>query len=572
MPRADPTRALAELADLRLRFGPEPALRKRELLRCLAGTPLGSAGELLRLHELLCFWHAYPDDPSLLRLVERLLRRFATRSDLHRHRAALRDSGVAGTELRYEFYMQMAQWLAHGWPGRLRVDWPAFRHQEKLERVLNLLALYCETPGLDESALTTREWVERLAGPGETGAEFLVRRIEALPLDTHFREYFYEHLALPLKVMAGPGGPSRTRAKVPSQPVVFQTGPLNLARPDLRKELRIPPLSVKPVGRGLGRRIVDLAREAMVTRSRDLDAFAFGDPRDVRLIDCGGGLQFAAIGLIPERRLMLEAVYGFLTLKNGVPVGYVLNSALFGSVEVAFNVFDTYRGAEAGHIYGRLLATLHHLFRADAFTIYPYQLGGEGNEEGLASGAWWFYQKLGFRARDPGVLALMERELARLRKNPRHRTRRATLEKLAAENVYYFRGRPRDDVIGLLPLGNLGLHVTDSLSRRFGSQRHRAVAVCRREARRLLDLTDLKGWTAGERLALDRWSPLVLILPDLGRWSRDDRRELVTVIRAKGGRRESDFSLAFDRHTRLRRAVRELMEQDPGESGPPGDG
>ena len=46
------------------------------------------------------------------------------------------------------------------------------------------------------------------------------------------------------------------------------------------------------------------------------------------------------------RRLVFEAVYGFLTLKNGVPIGYVLLSALYRSAEVAYNVFDSFRGAE----------------------------------------------------------------------------------------------------------------------------------------------------------------------------------------------------------------------------------
>ena len=40
---------------------------------------------------------------------------------------------------------------------------------------------------------------------------------------------------------------------------------------------------------------------------------------------------------------------------------------------------------------------------SDSFTIYPYQLGDD-NDEALQSGAWWFYQKLGFRAKDRGVL------------------------------------------------------------------------------------------------------------------------------------------------------------------------
>ena len=124
----------------------------------------------------------------------------------------------------------------------------------------------------------------------------------------------------------------------------------------------------------------------------------------------------------------------------------------------ASGLFSTYRGGEAGHIYGRLLACLRHLFGADTFTIYPYQLGGDGNQEGLESGAWWFYQKLGFRARDKGVLRLMRRELARMKQNRRYRSSIATLEELAATNVFYDHGRSRDDVIGILPLGRLGLH------------------------------------------------------------------------------------------------------------------
>ena len=146
-----------------------------------------------------------------------------------------------------------------------------------------------------------------------------------------------------------------------------------------------------------------MAREALVTRSRDLDAFAYGDPHDVKLASCGGGLTLALIGMVPERRLMFETVYGYILLQNGVPVGYGVISALFRSVEVAFNVFETFRGVEAGFVFARLLTVLRNMFKARTFTLFPYQLGGEGNDEGLASGAWWFYQKLGFRPRDENL-------------------------------------------------------------------------------------------------------------------------------------------------------------------------
>ena len=549
------TTLLNRLVALKYDFGSDASAAKLDLLKRLAAANLPTAAAVLRLHEQLCFWRAYPDDKRLLKQVETMLAGFADRRDLRRHRVALADSGVAGTDIHYEFFMQMAQWLAERWPGQLHIDWDELEDESKLERVLHLLALYSETPGLDEFGFPLREWIARMKGPDETDAAFVVNRIAALPLEPTMREYFYEHLGLALCLQAHPRGPSRTRAKVRGLPVFPQAEPLRLARPDIRTELARPPLGVHRVSERKGAEIIDLARESMATRSRDLDVFAYGDPRDVQLIDCGDGLQFAAIGALPERRLIFEAVYGFLILKNAVPVGYVLNSALFGSVEVAYNVFETFRGGEAGYMYGRLLAALRHLFGADTFTIYPYQLGGDGNSEGLVSGAWWFYQKLGFRARDKGVLRLMRRELKRMKSRPKHRSSIATLEALAEENVYFDLKQPRDDVIGMLPLGNVGLLITDYLAARFGADRVGGAEVCAREAARLLGVRSRAKWSAGEELAWQRWSPLVLILPGVSRWSTADKKAIVAVVRAKGGASEAEFVRLFDGHRRLRRAV-----------------
>jgi hypothetical protein len=231
---------------------------------------------------------------------------------------------------------------------------------------------------------------------------------------------------------------------------------------------------------------------------------------------------------------------------------------LFGSSEIAYNVFDTWRGGEAGYVYGRVLAMTRAVFGSTAFTVFPYQLGGDGNAEGIRSGAWWFYQKLGFRPREPGVLALMEKELARMAKKPSYRSSPATLKALAAENMYWHAGKPRDDVIGVLPLHRLGLAVTDFLAARFGADRERGESVCAEEAARLCGVRGWKRWPAGERLWWQRWSPLLLRLPGFGTWSVAERAGLVRVVRAKGGRRETDFVRLFDAHRGLRRALLKL--------------
>ena len=62
---------------------------------------------------------------------------------------------------------------------------------------------------------------------------------------------------------------------------------------------------------------MDLARACMVTRA----ATSTRSPTAIRGTcgsSIGGGLAFACIGVVPERRLLLESVYAFLTLGNGV--------------------------------------------------------------------------------------------------------------------------------------------------------------------------------------------------------------------------------------------------------------
>ncbi len=69
--------------------------------------------------------------------------------------------------------------------------------------------------------------------------------------------------------------------------------------------------------------------------------------------------------------------------------------------------------------------------------------------------------------------------------------------------------------------------------------------------------------TSAEKLAWDRWAPLVLQLRGVGNWPAADRAALARVVRAKGGRRETEFVKRFDRHRRLRQAVLELASRPP---------
>ncbi len=551
------SQTLVSLERIMTRYGNGVADRKAKLIQELTRRSLGSSDKVLRFHEALCFLWAYPDNRDVLRAVESALERFAGRRDLRLFRVELANSGIAGTDIHFRFFWFMSRWLARRYPELLTIDWEEFENESGLEAILHILVTYSETPGLDEIDFTLQDWIENLKGRDETDAVFLIRRFEALTADSFERETFFEQIDVPMTLSAGPSTPSRTRAKFRRSPVVYQNRPLSTARPSLREELQRPPVGVSDASPRQTRQLIEMAYEAMVTRTRDLDVFIHADANDVRIIDCGDGLEFVGFGAQPERRLLLESVYGYLTLKNGVPTGYVLTSQLFQTVGIAYNVFDTYRGTESAVTYGRVLGMVRHLFGVDNIFVDPYQLG-HNNQEGLSSGAWWFYYKLGFRPENAGVRRILHQELARMKKNPRHRSSESTLQQLTAENMYLYLNQRRDDILGKLWLGNVGLRISRYLAKRFGADRERGIETCSREAARLLGVRSQRDFNAGERLAWQRWSPLVLILPGIEKWTETEKRDLAEVVRAKGGRRESDFVRLFDGHRKLTRAIVKL--------------
>ena len=98
------------------RFGAEARPEKLRLLARLAAVRIAGAPTLERLHEILCFVRAYPDDAAVQDAAERALREFAARVRrlASRARARLHDSGIAETDLDYPFGLPMARWLEIG--------------------------------------------------------------------------------------------------------------------------------------------------------------------------------------------------------------------------------------------------------------------------------------------------------------------------------------------------------------------------------------------------------------------------------------------------------------------------
>jgi len=541
---------LAALERSRREFGAAAARAKLAWLKQLARTRLGSARAVMRLHEALCFIRAYPDDEAVLAQVQAMLAAFARRADLRAHRGALADSGIAGTAAHCRFFAGQAQWLAQQWPSELRLDRGEPGADERIARALPALLTPAEASALVELKLPGYAALDRLRARNETDAVFLLRRIAAMPGDTFTREAYSDIVDAGYVLAPGPGTPSRTAAELVDAPLVFRRAAPPHTRPDLRAEIVRPPRSLRRMSSRNGAALVELTRAAMVVRHRSLEAFSFADARDAWIADDGDGLAIALVGVIPPRRHTVASYYGGLTLRNGVPIGYHQADIVGRSAALSFNTFETFRGGEAAFTFARWLAVLRHAFGTTSFTVDPYQTG---NDEALESGAWWFYAKLGFRPRDAATASLARDELARAARSARHRTRAPTLRRLAEHHLFFDLEPARAPP--LFPLAALGLRAGAALSARAGSARSRAVDEASTELMRDCGLPSLRGFSPDQREAWHRLAP-VLALLDLGAWLADERRALVDLIRAKGGRSERDYVARYLAHPRLDAALR----------------
>ena len=459
--------------------------------------------------------------------------------------------GIAGTSVGTTFTYDFLLGLAGRHPEAVKIDWDAFEGQDRMGAAFPRFLPLLEEEALADANVPYRAWLDAARGR-EDGLRWILRRFEELPLNPRERAELFDGLGLPV-LWELSGSASRTLARVSDGPPWWHPTPL-LARRDVgvSSELDSPPLPVRRVSTREGLRRLDFARDANGARYRELYGFTYGDPETVRVADAGRGCEITLFGLPPGRRLPLRAGYAAFVTKNGIPVAYVEGLALFERIEVGFNVYYTFREGESGWIYARVMKLFRQALNVTSFSIDPYQIGFE-NEEAIASGAFWFYRKLGFRSTSPELRAATGREEEKLSRNPGRRTPARLLRKLAERNVLFDAGPERTDW-DRFHVRRLGTAVNRRMARQFGgdAEAMRDASVAR--ISRVLRL-DLERWPAERRRVS---MGLVLLLDqirELPRWSTAEKKAAAAILRAKSAREEDRYLRRMQRHTRMREAV-----------------
>ena len=425
----------AEVAALRAvqgRFDADANLTKKACLGRLRQLPLRERKALLGYHESLLFLCAHPSDPKMLASVEAELRRLAgfLRARRGRHAEWLNNEGLPFTATVTRFSHDFTRWL---------LSHPSCKvaFHEFCEPSLDLNAVLRLTlPPLERSettaSLSDDDLLAALRVRPERRLAFLVAELSRLDDSPYVKDHLYDALDIFVRVTPTSAAFSKAFNRLAIGAVFFQPEPIRDFDSTALIDSRLPPARrLSAASRG---QVVAVIKNTMALTSRETDPATYLDDRSVRVFDLDRGLSVTLFGMTPERQLALESYVGFTLFKNGLPAAYGGAWVLGGRSNFGMNIFEPYRGGESGYMMCQVLRVYRQVFGVRYFEVDAHQFGLD-NPDGIATGAFWFYYRYGFRPISSALAALALREKKRIASRKGYRSSAKTLLKFTESNV-----------------------------------------------------------------------------------------------------------------------------------------
>jgi hypothetical protein len=582
---------IEQLRGIRTRFDPASRVRRWRLLTAAGKARVTRAAELVELHELLLFACCYPDDRAVLKAAEAALKHLAVAAGKllrvdpdGRAAAAMDDSGIAGTASVVSLSFCTIARLVKLFPRDLEIDWDEDGSAgEGLDEVLQQVTATSERDGLLRTDISTREWFDLARGRGAAGAtrattmsnrslsvaarklwrhtatnapsaaSILLDRIALVAGRREACEQLFEAADVSLRWnLGGAAAASRSFLRFPARPVFYQAEP-PARGVDVPAVLTAPLPRARVLPRSEARSLIDLALTTLAVRHRETDPVTYANDREITLFHLERGIDVLLLGMRPDARLPIESFFGYVAARNRVPIGYGGGWVFSDRCEIGVNIFDTFRGGESALIFANILRVYHQHYGAKRFLVDPFQFGA-GNDEAIASGAFWFYHRLGFRPIDERLAGVAEVEAGRLRADPAYRTPPRTLKRLAGAKLQLALGEAGGRPDDTPDVTRLGTAVTAMIGRRFRGNMVRAELWA-------MDLIE-KHCADGPEMFWERGQLgmylLAALIDDLPKWPQAERRALWQILRGKCGTRERTYARAVQKHDRFLAALRKI--------------
>jgi hypothetical protein len=494
------------------------ALRHQDLQRLIDGPVVPGKALLTLLYDLL-FTIAYPADKTTLRLAERLLRKIC---GILRKHPGIRHTRHVNTGLPYaRIVTRFSHDGLHALldqPRNVHVD----LHDIQGATIADLLQHTLPAPerGYAQSGLTGLALLDDLGVPPDARVSWLVHEAAKLGSMPGVKDHLFDQLGLYVSLTPLRDPFTLAYNRIPAQELFYHAD--RLRRFDTRELAHTPMPHAVELSDAERDELIGVIRNAMALLARETDPSTYLDPGSLRLYRLDRGLSIAFFTMHAERQLPYESYVGYTVFKNGLPVSYG-GAWIFGDrAQFGINIFPPYRGGESAYVMGQLLRGYLQLFHIHHVEIDPYQFGLD-NPEGIATGAFWFYYRFGFRPMDEKLCRRADTTFAKMNSDPAFTCPVSTLEAFTGSPLAMSFDPPAS-----IPVTDVIEGVSAMIRTRFRGNRVSAVAECRAA------LADRLGDAASANtLAYPAFTEMALWAASANLYDADDLRVWPEVIRLR---------------------------------------
>lgn len=509
--------------------------------------PIKRPAELIEYMDALLFTLAFPYSEGNYRMAmverERLHDLLFRKQSSSTWQHALEGSGLPFSVLRCQFSADLASWFLEKFPEQVGPDEAQADHtylSSLMQSVLPGIEFHDATQG--KHTLWSRVRLLSRHRRNQAGLRWLLDLIKQQNWNPPLSDILYDQLKIFIRWNIGDSPFARTHLRIPVSVVHYRrpgsepANSLAIIRQPLGKPLRLSEAQKHD--------LIAVARVSLACYLRETDPVTYADPAETFLYDMGHGLHIAVMGMNRSRVLALESYVGFMAFKNGIPVSYGGGWVFGYRCKIGVNIYPPFRGAGSDQLFCQVLRLYHQLFRIKKFVVKPYQFG-KGNPEGLKSGAFWFYYRLGFRPVRDDIREQAAAEWKKLQTDPSYRTPVHILRQFTACNKEW---EPVPNRAVMLDADRVSMAVSRMIVARFGGNRALAVASAKKDLSRFLGKKLPKDRWLDEDKIWTNWALLMSLIEDKSQWTLQDKVALTGLISERISGSEHAFIRKCQQH------------------------
>ncbi len=513
------------------------------LLEHLANIPLTHPVFIKEYHEQLLFLKAFAANKKILNAALAGLERIsaATKQAGPFVYAGLCGDGLPNTELICSYSLTLMDWLATQFPRSVNLHSSA-ADAETVRKIAQLLCPYVEFEKTTQGELNLVQRITAITGVKNSRAQlsWLMDTFATCSLPLQVKEELFRQLKVYVQWKMDEPACSRSFLHFNIGEIFFQKTYLKKVNSQQAIAQKInAPQKLTALQKQV---LCDTIKTSLAFLCRETDPVTYADEETVQLFDTGRGFSIALLYMQKEKRLSLESYVGYMAFKNGVPVSYG-GGWIFGSrCKIGVNIYPAFRRGESAWMFCQVLRLYHQYFSVAGFDVSPYQFG-KGNAEGLKSGAFWFYYRLGFRPANVDICSLAASEWQKITSDKKYRTPKNVLKKFTVCPVSLtVPGRLVPDHTA----AELSAAVSRYINQYFNCNRTTAVIAGFKKLK-----NEFRIQTRNETLAL-----LCLLINEKTTFTEREKKEIQKVFGLQAKSNERDFILGIQKCTAYWKLVR----------------